>query len=1458
MNRMNFTSKISGVEFYPISDEEIRGNAAVVVTNKNQFTDKGPEPHGIYDSRTGTIYSKYDCATCNQGIRKCPGHYGTYDLKYPLCYIITISTVIKFLKITCVHCNRFIMDPSKPEYKYTPMQNTDGVLDVILATKIKQGDKKKKIFCDYCNEDKNNITLVQPKYISKSANEQNNIKVKAAHDGKSYKYTSSIEYERTMYSYEILRLFEGVSNSELEKFGIPLVCHPRHFYTRQLFILPANMRFINNDNKNSYSNQHTACIEKIIKVNSEIPGEIPSKKDTAAFSIYISAANRLVQQYIEYIKVKSNNDVSDTILQKIKGKKGLTRQSQLAKNVGKVFRVVIVCDTDCPINTIKLPKWFAMVLTVDETVTEYNLDRLTKIFNNGPNYPGYNEITSVATGKKYDSRNTSYKLQIGDTLHRHIIDGDTVPFHRFPTLTGTCTTTMRIVVHKDSTSAVAFNVLACDLFNADYDGDTMMGFLIGHEGIRCEANYVMNMDNGYNSGKVSPSNAFILGQVLDSVVGFALITRNFVRFTRYQVMNLIRDVQIDKLLTQEIYTGREVMSLVLPPIQYKAPSSFFANKVINQFLPFRKPGEKFVEGDTRFDESDMIIDIENGIIKSGMVCGNAIKGSPGSIYHLIYDQYGSKMAHKIIFYHQQITKRYLELECFSIGHKDLVLEQKAHDMINLTQSRLMAQLKEIENRILNKNIVPPLGKNIKTYVDELVLNIHSSAENAYLVAILQGCKPHENGFFVSSLSGAKGKMSNIYNMFAPLGQIKIDGKRIASILDFQRYNLFYPQFSMDPGVGGYVSKSYISGIPPKDMYTVCKNARSNVLTKGLVVGEAGATGRDLIKVKESLYVDNRGFTVRNKGENIIEFAVADDGFESSTIISNDYFIIAKSEKDIRDEVSAKKFIDQPLAKKLVDQIVEDRNEFIKIQKAKEVINYAYECTKTLQTPFNIKQLIYVVTGNREAKPSLDEYKDMLHLIDEYVQNVHYIKINPVHRAKKTKLLRPTELTMTAVRILLRLYFNPAVLEKFSYKWLDTILNNINVKILEVLYAPGKNIGTINGQTLSAPLTQYLIDAHAQSTTGGTSRDGLKYFKQVASLKPIAKLTDASKRMYIFLKEKYEENEQLAQNLAEYIGTIQFNSFIISLEVLAEKYGECITYPSDKKIYNNPTISAENKREGLYPFVFRYTLNTDKMESKNVTIMQIVNSIEKYFNGMVYCVYSHETGNTILHLYFNNKFTFVYQKDTKAKRGYSVWERIVIFADKFNNGFIINEFSGITSVYVRSRNKTIVNEDGSLGKKRIYYLLTNGINMRDVLLLNVVDKQRTSCSHIQETFDYFGIIAARDKFISEVSNTFITLKLSPNNFNFPANIMFERGYPANLAEKGQKIREPQDPLLHSAFKNPINAIRSAVVNNVHNNLSSPSANLMMGRLPELGTSYNTLVFNFDFLENKKANKIEDLL
>lgn len=61
-----------------------------------------------------------------------------------------------------------------------------------------------------------------------------------------------------------------------------------------------------------------------------------------------------------------------------------------------------------------------MELTVGEYITELNMDKMQKLFDNGKNYyPGANYLIKK-DGNKYSTENINVKLEIGDVLYRHL------------------------------------------------------------------------------------------------------------------------------------------------------------------------------------------------------------------------------------------------------------------------------------------------------------------------------------------------------------------------------------------------------------------------------------------------------------------------------------------------------------------------------------------------------------------------------------------------------------------------------------------------------------------------------------------------------------------------------------------------------------------------------------------------------------------------------------------------------------------------------------------------------------------------------------------------------------------------------------------------------------------------------------------------------------------------------
>lgn len=1426
------TSGIRAISLCPMTEEYILSNAACRIDSTKQFADNEPVPGGTYDARMGPIFETYPCGTCNRGLTKCPGHFGYYQLSFPIQHMVYEKIILKNLRLICIKCFRYIMDPSIYNKK---VNSTDVsvILKHMTDTKILVN---KKIYCDHCNNIKSQkkqgipkakyvANIVQPKYKKSLRGDPASVGYQVQYKFKDGKYTSDEsknKYLTMIYNDEILALFEKLPDSELVKFGLPVKSHPRHFLSRYLYILPANLRFINNDKSQSYNNQITTGYEKVIKENEKIKPK-PSKTDNDNFDEYISCCKSMVAKYLDMIK--SPNEKTDTITARATGgKKGKIRKDLLAKQVGATVRDVIVCSMDVPPDTISFPLEQAKELVIEEHVTPYNRVQLQKILDNGEKYPGCTIVKPISTGIKRAVRfSNGYTLVPGDIIYRHLITGDTLPWHRHPTLTPTCITSMKLKVNSDpSNKSVGMNPAACAAYNADFDGDMMNGYVVSKEKERIETAEIMGLQNMFPEARVSAGgNSNVLGQIQDAVIGISLLTRPGVVIPRINVINMFRDIPDKISFTKNEYTGREIFSLVLPDINYEADSPIVKNALIAKYL--------------NLTEDDTKIRIKRGQLLSGIVCDSVLKDGYGSLYHTIFHTHGSKVALESIHKHQLLIRRYLEIEAYTIGFTDILYGKETEKLINLVQSNIMTKLKELDNMLLHRKLVPPIGTSMRDHLLNKITEIHAQSEHAYLGAILQTVKPMENNIFKSIIFGAKGKLNNLYAIMACVGLIKLDGKFVPQKLAVSRHSIFLRQFSSEPAAFGYVHESYKNGIGHQSMSNTSSGARQNILTKSMGTGEAGAEGRNIIKTSESVIVTNNQFAARNNGLSIIEFAVGDDGFESILCMQNDYSPIQKSDADIR-KMMQPTTIRHKSVDKYVDQIIADKHSYLKYNQTREKIGFIYKCNYKLVTPADYKAIISRVMPDEPHKTTDKEMISMISLLEDWIANVHYIRFNPINRQKKRKMLRSLEVAFNSVRIATRFFLNPKFLETCSPDNLQLILKTIEAKILECSYPAGKNIGTIIGQTLTAPFTQYLIDAHHAAATGGTSKEGLKYFKSIISLRKLKNIPQ--KRMYIYVKEKYETDKALVENLANFITSKPLTTFINKSYVLLESYGKCISFPEDKEFHTKPPNGIS-----LYNLAFRYTLNNGMMKSKNTDINDIAIKIEKYFSGSAYCAYSTKPirDELVLCIYFHTSFEFGKTPSVVIANERDFWAIIEKFRVEFNKNFITNDVPNIKNAIVKTKDITLVSQTGQVTKKPIYYIQTDGIDMEHILRINVVDKSRTNCSHIKKTYKIFGTIAAKEICINELEQTLATLNLAYNNFTFLSNLMFENGKPSNLGEVGQKKREGDDIFLLAAHRGPMNNITNGAINNLETRIDSPTANLMVGQVPKIGTNYNGVYY-----------------
>jgi len=147
---------------------------------------------------------------------------------------------------------------------------------------------------------------------------------------------------------------------------------------------------------------------------------------------------------------------------------------------------------------------------------------LQQCVKNGPKYPGANSIEQI-TGDiiRLDQNDENIKeLQIGDIVHRHLLDDDVVLFNRQPSLHKMSFMAHRVKVLPYSTFRL--NLCCTKPYNADFDGDEMNCHEPQSYQAIAEMQEIMLVTKQIVSCK---NNAPLISIVQDSLIGCFIVTQ---------------------------------------------------------------------------------------------------------------------------------------------------------------------------------------------------------------------------------------------------------------------------------------------------------------------------------------------------------------------------------------------------------------------------------------------------------------------------------------------------------------------------------------------------------------------------------------------------------------------------------------------------------------------------------------------------------------------------------------------------------------------------------------------------------------------------------------------------------------------------------------------------------------------------------------------------------------------
>jgi DNA-directed RNA polymerase beta' subunit len=1440
-------AEISSIQLYVLGSEDNKRDSNVSVIHQDLFRNGLPYPGGPYDGHGGTTSHKWDCESCLYDKKSCPGHPGSYELHIPVPSPMFMKDIIKWLKVTCFNCG-------KPVVRTVDLRVPK---DKILGEYVKiTRTANKNIKCCHCEAIHPHIVKEQTDPVSIYMEVYETRSISSQSTGSKYKLAG----RAPLYPHQILTIFNKIENDTVIKMGKPILCHPKKLLINVLRVPPNTIRpdveKINAGRSNS--NDLTILLQTIMKINDQIPNTIPDQIDSdlhvqihnlclAVFDL-IKGSNTTAKRGI----VSASKKPLTSIAKRWPRKYGRIRRNLMGRRANHMGRSFITGDPFRKITEVGVPISIAKNIQHPIVVREYNYQKMMVYFMNGnKRYPGCTRVKKKSTGATHwlGRIKDDFKLEIGDTIFRDTIDGDIVGFNRQPSLEPSSISSMECVIMESGGDTIRLNVLACSLFNADFDGDAMN--LVFSRSSRTR-NEIRNLSSpaqffiSYKDGKPK------IGEAQDSVVGLAELTSSKTKINKYHAMQMFNQVNIYHDFSQYppdyIFTGREIVSIYLKEsgnhINLTATPSYYNP----DHAPYRK-----------YDPRDIKVEIDRGVLKSGILDKATIgEGSNGSIFHVIHNQYSPHAALDASFYMQQIAISYLFNKGFTMTLRDLLLKDDALEEIHKIESSLIAESHQITENLNQGKIIAPIGKTLGEYYEEQQINSLKPGD-AFWEHVLGSIDAENNNMFKAIMYGARGKTFNFINTVCAIGQIEINGERMKE--NFGGRSLpYFTKYDPDPRARGYINNSYILGINPTEFWFHAGDSRYQLINKALSTSITGTQNRMAIKNLEATLVDNQRKAV--SGSQIIQLLYGANGSDPRFIEKVKFHTMRREltwdmfDKEFRakPELFDSKISDPKSLDEEYEQLVEDRKFFTNLFLRMEMVN-SRPYTDTVPMPVNphriIEDTLYNLElktqDNTKEKSSLDPIT-ALEKVKELCNDVQYCLINEIQRKRGTPIPLYLRESCKLLKILIRSYLNLSTLvrRRVNNEALDIIIEQIKMFYSKSLIDYGKAIGIIASQSISEPMTQMVLDSHHYSGAGSTKKKGMFRIKEILSARPTKKMKAPS--MTLQVMSEYRKNKIKVQEIANHIEMLPLKQFVDGWQIFFEKYGEPIhpLYVEEKEFireFEKYHLHIKPPSD-LTNWCIRLVLDKSKLIEKQMKIDTIYHKIRQSYPAM-HIVYSTDNAETIImRIYLRNSFV--------KKGSLTVLQATSIVEDLME--LVVRGIEGINAAYVKDGSINKVQEDGSIIGEKVYYIFTDGTNLKKILENPFIDPDTAQSDSIVETYEVWGITATREKIINELRHQ--VDGSAYGHYAIYADTMTHSGYVTSIDRYGSAKRD-SSILLRISDASPISVIEESAINAFSDDLSGISPPIMIGKNPIAGDLYNTFKTDEEMIAERIRN-LDDII
>ena len=1397
----------------------------------------------------GVLDPGFICPTDGLDYMQTPGYFGHIDLARPLFYIQYINVVVKLLRCVCIKCSKLLI--SKEQYKHAlNMKDSDRWNFVFaLASKIKR--------CGEASSD--GCGCKQPKKIKKEGlatliAEWDNIEG-LGEDASSETLSMNMTPEI------VLKLFRRISDEDVTFMGFsPIWSRPDWMVCQVLAVPPPAVRpSVKHDSQQRSEDDISHIIVNIVKANKTLQEKIQAN----ASANVINDWTTLLQYYVATLvdnKIPGVASVAQrsgrplkSIKERLNGKGGRVRNNLMGKRVDFSARSVITPDPNLSIRELGIPIKIAMNITSPVQVNNRNREFLLKLVQNGPDkFPGA-KILERKNGDNISLRYVdrgSIKLEIGDTVHRHMMDGDAVLFNRQPTLHRmSMMCHIAVIMHVGDTFRM--NVGDTKPYNADFDGDEMNL----HMPQDCEsASELLNLA-AVPWQLISPADhRSTVGIFQDSLLGCYRFTRNDIKFSARDAMNLLmayNKVDVSKFANLEEITSFEILSQILPPLSLKYKTSGF------------KDGYDY-------KTSNSVLEIENGVYIRGQLDKACFgSGSKGLIQRICND-FGNITSANFIDNIQNIVTEYMKTSAYSVGISDLIANEKTNIAI---ASVITNSKQEVHSLIDQTHLGIFENKTGKTDEEEFETQINNilNRTRSDCGKIGRQSLSKDNRFILMVNAGSKGSELNLSQMISCLGQQNVDGKRIP--YGFEDRTLpHYTKFDDSPGARGFVESSFISGLTPTELFFHAMGGRVGLIDTAVKTSQTGYIQRRLIKGLEDLKVEY-DMTVRNNKRKIIQFSYGDDGIDPVRIESQTVPLVTMSLEEIyahyqmpgdntRDAAFTTSYTKSAIKrmKKQIKPQTEKCEELINmmIKRRFEIISeiFDFRGDTMVNIPVSFKHIINNTQGqqfiNINSMVDITPY-EAFQLIDDGFKQLQSISF-----------VQPTKLFET----LYYFYLTPKdllMVKRFNRKALIILINTIILNYKQSIIAPGELVGMIAAQSIGEPTTQMTLNTFHFAGVASKSNvtRGVPRIEEILSLSENPKNPSCTIALY-----PNEETEQAnAQKLMHRLEHTKLREIVNSVQIcfdpddlnsLIEEDGN--TIEQYKRFQNMVEGCLGDETEAdveRSKWIIRIEMNAEEMFDKNISMDDVHFAIKTTYRNQVSCVFSdYNNDDLIFRLRLENVISGKKKLINQSSLDQS--DEIYIlknFQDQLLDNLVLRGVKNIKRVIPRKITDIVHEDDGAFVKSDTWVLDTVGTNLLGLLSLDYIDITRTFTNDIQEIYRVFGIEAARQAIYNEMTDVmeFDSTYINYHHLSILCDRMTCNDKMVSIFRHGIN-NDDIGPIAKASFEETPEMFLRAARHAELDPMRGVSANIMCGQEGYFGTSAFQVILDMDEIIKHKGEEL----